>query len=69
MCRSKLSWARDTRAHVLRAGSFLVNSARGGVVDAALDVYRYEPEPPNCLLLQLENVLWTPHISGASQNI
>ncbi|MBI2320287.1 MAG: hypothetical protein HYU75_25615, partial [Betaproteobacteria bacterium] len=31
---------------------------------AALDVYRYEPLPPGCPLLDLDNVLWTPHISG-----
>jgi phosphoglycerate dehydrogenase-like enzyme len=29
-----------------------------------LDVYRYEPVPPDCPLLELENLLWTPHISG-----
>jgi glyoxylate reductase len=63
----------------MKRGSYLINSARGGIVDevalydslksgqlagAALDVYRYEPVPPNCPLLDLDNIVWTPHISG-----
>ncbi len=63
----------------MKRGAFLINSARGGIVDeaalydnlksghlggAALDVYRYEPVPGNCPLLELDNIIWTPHISG-----
>jgi phosphoglycerate dehydrogenase-like enzyme len=63
----------------MKAGAYLINTARGGVVDeealhnalrnkqiagAALDVYRYEPVPPNCPLLDLDNIVWTPHMSG-----
>jgi phosphoglycerate dehydrogenase-like enzyme len=63
----------------MKRGAYLINSARGGIVDeealyealksghlsgAALDVYRYEPVPANCPLLELDNVLWSPHISG-----
>ena len=63
----------------MKRGAYLINGARGGLVDeqalyenlttghvggAALDVYRYEPMPPDCPLLTLDNVLWTPHIAG-----
>ena len=63
----------------MKPTSFLINTARGGVIDeqalyealrakqiagAALDVYRYEPVPPDCPLLELDNILWTPHMTG-----
>jgi len=59
---------------------FLVNVARGSVVDtaalahalrertlggAALDVYEGEPQPP-AALLALDNVVLTPHVAGRS---
>lgn len=63
----------------MKPTSFLINTSRGGVIDeqalyealrtnriagAALDVHRYEPVPPDCPLLELDNILWTPHMSG-----
>lgn len=64
----------------LGSDGFLVNIARGSVVDiaaladalanrrlagAALDVYEGEPKPP-AALLGLENVVLTPHVAGSS---
>lgn len=64
----------------LGADGFLVNVARGSVVDtaaladalrerrlggAALDVYEGEPRPP-AALLALDNVVLTPHVGGTS---
>lgn len=65
---------------LLRPGAFLVNAARGGVVDeqalvealrtgrlagAAVDVYAEEPLPADHPLRTLESVVLTPHL-GAS---
>ncbi len=63
----------------MKRGAYFINTSRGGVCDekalfdalqsghlggAALDVYRYEPVPADCPLLDLDNVLWTPHMAG-----
>ena len=65
----------------MRAGSVLVNTARGPILDydalynalrsghlggAALETFAVEPTPPGLPLLRLPNVTLTPHIAGAS---
>jgi D-3-phosphoglycerate dehydrogenase len=79
----------ETRGMVTRAllfsmkkSAFLINCARGGVVDedallealrekriagAALDVLAAEPPPADSPLLKLDNVLLTPHSAALTQ--
>lgn len=62
----------------MRATAYLINTARGPIVNeaalvkaltenriagAALDVFAQEPIPPDSQLLQLSNVILTPHIA------
>jgi D-3-phosphoglycerate dehydrogenase len=66
----------------MRKGSYLVNCARGGIVDeaalaevlrdgtlagAAMDVFATEPVPPDHPLLSLENFLCTPHLGASTE--
>jgi lactate dehydrogenase-like 2-hydroxyacid dehydrogenase len=71
----------DARAiAAMKAGSYLINTARGGIVDhaalaealrtghlagAGLDVYPQEPHVPEALL-GLENVVLLPHLGSAN---
>jgi D-3-phosphoglycerate dehydrogenase len=63
--------------------AFLVNTARGGLVDeealvdavrdgeiagAALDVFREEPLPDDHPLLDCESVVLTPHVAGSTRD-
>jgi len=67
----------------LRDGAYLINIARGGLVDhkalyealqqghiagAGLDVFYTEPAPANEPLLQLPNVIITPHVGGVTED-
>jgi D-3-phosphoglycerate dehydrogenase len=67
---------------LLPPGAFLVNAARGGIVDeaallaaiasgalagAALDVYAEEPLPADSPLLAADRILLSPHAGGATR--
>jgi len=67
----------ETRLRLMKKSAYLVNTARGAIVDesalvkllqengiagAALDVFSEEPLPPNHPLLQLDNAVLTPHL-------
>jgi D-3-phosphoglycerate dehydrogenase / 2-oxoglutarate reductase len=67
----------EERLRLMKTSAYLVNTARGAIVDepalvkvlregviagAALDVFVEEPLPPNHPLLQLSNVVLTPHL-------
>jgi D-3-phosphoglycerate dehydrogenase len=64
---------------LMKPTAFLINTSRGGVIDeealywaldnhliagAGLDVFREEPAPKDNPLLDLDNVILTPHIAG-----
>ena len=67
------------RLELMKPSAFLINAARGGIVDedalatvlrerkiagAALDVVANEPLEKDHPLTKLDNVLWTPHIGA-----
>jgi D-3-phosphoglycerate dehydrogenase / 2-oxoglutarate reductase len=66
---------------LMKRSTFLINAARGGIIDeealgavlregkiagAALDVVADEPPAKNHPLIQLANVLWTPHLGAVT---
>lgn len=71
----------DRTLNFMRKDSYLINTARSGLVDeealykalkekrilgAALDVFDKEPTGENYPLIKLENVTVTPHLAGGS---
>jgi D-3-phosphoglycerate dehydrogenase len=69
---------------MMKKTAYFINVARAALVDynalfntlkrekiagAALDVYPEEPIPPDSPFLQLDNVLLSPHLAGASTDI
>jgi phosphoglycerate dehydrogenase-like enzyme len=68
----------------MKPTAFLINIGRGVIVDlaelvasleageiagAALDVYEFEPLPPDHPLWRLPNTILTPHVAGYSPRI
>ncbi len=72
------------RLHRMKRGAFIVNTARGGIIDepalhaaltsgrlagAGLDVFDLEPTPVNNTLLQLDTVITSPHMAGVTTEL
>lgn len=55
-----------SRGPVIDEGAFVRAVREGWIAGGALDVFDEEPLPPESPLWDLENVIITPHISGAS---
>jgi D-3-phosphoglycerate dehydrogenase len=70
-----------TRFGRMKKGAFIVNTARGGIIDepalhaaltsghlagAGLDVFEEEPTPVNNDLLMLDTVIASPHMAGVT---
>jgi D-3-phosphoglycerate dehydrogenase len=65
----------------MRDGAYLINTARGGIVDeaavaaalasgklagAAFDAFSVEPPPPECPLFRAPNIVVTAHMAGST---
>jgi D-3-phosphoglycerate dehydrogenase len=77
-----ISMFNAARLARMRRGAFIVNTARGGIIDepalhaalvsgqvggAGLDVFETEPTPVNNALLALDNVITSPHMAGVTR--
>lgn len=74
----------EARLRAMKPGSFIVNTARGGLIDeaalfrclrdghlagAALDTFEPEPLPDDSPLRQLDNIILTPHMVGHTRDV
>ena len=79
--RETRSMIGEAQLALMKPSAFLINAARGGIVDedrlcrvlqqkkiagAALDVIADEPPPKDHPLFKLDNVLWTPHLGAVT---
>jgi D-3-phosphoglycerate dehydrogenase len=70
------------RLQRIKKAAYLINTARGGIVDegtlhaaltagtlagAGIDVFEPEPPPPDHPLLQLANLVTSPHMAGVTR--
>ncbi len=75
---------REREFSLMKPTAYLVNTARGRLIDhkalyealkskriagAALDTFDIEPLPKNSRLYDLDNIIITPHIAGASKEV
>jgi D-3-phosphoglycerate dehydrogenase len=74
----------EAQLQAMKPGSFIINTARGGLIDeaalfrclknghvagAALDNFETEPLPADSPLRQLDNVILTPHMVGHTRDV
>ncbi|WP_224268012.1 2-hydroxyacid dehydrogenase [Haloprofundus salinisoli] len=59
----------NARGAIINQEALLEQLRSGGIRGAALDVYDMEPIPDDHPLLDLDNVVTTPHLAGAAEEV